>query len=77
MHMWCMPHALARTDQRDQNSISDYVCSILYREIRRLLRSETRKEDDVSMTIGDQKTRQEAYSGEITALFCIDEVEMK
>ena len=71
MHMWGMPHALARTDQRDQNSISDNVCSILYREIRRLLRSQRRKEDDVSMTIGEQKTRQEAYSGEITALFCI------
>ena len=58
-------------------SIWDYVCFIPFRERRRLSRSETRKEEDVSMTIGEQKTRQEAYWGEITALFCIDEVEIR
>ena len=43
--------------------------------MRRLLRCETRKENDVSVTIGDQKTRQEAYSGKITAQICIDAIQ--
>ena len=43
LHAWCMPYAFVRTDQKDQNSVWDYVCSILFRERRRLSRSETRK----------------------------------
>ena len=53
-------YAFAMTNKKDQNSIWDNVCSILYREREKtILEGRNTEENDDNMTIGKQKTRQE------------------
>ena len=58
--MWCVPHAVARTEKKNWNPIWGYVCPILHRERRWYTRSETQtKPAAIRNCIGRCKGRED------------------